>query len=129
MSFSISKEIAEALGFRLELRYAFLRAIELAGYRKNPGSMKTPWIEMKAILSHICESHKLGKPVPDSFSAKLQSKLTSTMPPRPIVMVSFEDASAHLKRLFDDGLEVINVLNYSDTQSLMVCQLDRPIQR
>jgi hypothetical protein len=111
------------LDFRLELRYAFLRAIELSELRSHPESLKTPWIQMKAILEPINESHSLSTPVPEAFSVKLQRRLASTMPPRPIVQLNFEDAYLHLKRLFVDGIEVTDVLKYSDSQSLLVCTL------
>lgn len=111
--------IAQALDFRLELRYAFLRAIELSELRSHPESLKTPWIQMKAILEPINESHPLSTPVPEAFSVKLQRRLASTMPPRPIVQLNFEDAYLHLKRLFVDGIEVTDVLKYSDSQSLL----------
>lgn len=113
-------ELAQALDFRLELRYAFLRAIELSELRSNPESLKTPWIQMKAILDPIYKSQSLGIPVPESFSAKLQRRLASTMPPRPIVHLSFEDAISNFKRLSADGTEVTDVLKYSDSQSLLV---------
>lgn len=118
--------IAQALEFRLELRYAFLRAIELSELRSHPESLKTPWIQMKAILEPINASHSLSTPVPEAFSVKLQRRLASTMPPRPIVQLSFEDAYTHLKRLFLDGIEVTDVLKYNDSQSLLVCISDVP---
>lgn len=75
---------------------------------------------MKSILEPINKSHHLGTPVAECFSAKLQRRLASTMPPRPIVQLSFEDTYSHLKRLFVDGIEVTDVLKYSDSQSLLV---------
>lgn len=110
-----------ALDFRLELRYAFLRAIELSDLRSQPDSLKLPWIQMKAILDPIAKSHSLGTPRPEFFSAKLQRRLASTMPPRPVVELSFEDAIDHFRRLVVDGVEVGDVLRYTDSQSLLVC--------
>lgn len=116
----MTEEIATALDLRLELRYAFLRAIELSELRSNPASLKTPWIEMKSILEPIKKSHSLAIPVPEAFSTKLQRRLASTMPPRPIVQLSFDDAYSHLHRLFVDGEEVTDILTYYDSQSLLV---------
>lgn len=42
------------------------------------------------------------------------------MPPRPIVQLGFDDAFGHLTRLFADGSEVIGVLDYVDSQCLLV---------
>jgi hypothetical protein len=61
-----------------------------------------------SILSHIPEitaTHHLGKPVPDSFSTKIQRKLASTVPPRPIVDLAFSSAIEKLQQLCTDCSE------------------------
>ncbi|KAB5583684.1 Mak10 subunit, NatC N-terminal acetyltransferase-domain-containing protein [Coniochaeta sp. 2T2.1] len=116
----IPQDIAEALGYRLELREEFLRAIELAAETgQQPATLQAPWEHMEMLWEAINKSHALGKSVPESFSTKIQRKLTSTMPPRPIVHLSFEDANSHFKRLIVDGRELIKVLDFKDTQSLL----------
>lgn len=117
---TVRDEVAQALDFRLELRLAFLRAIELTELRSNPRSLKTPWIQMDAILEPINKSHSLGIAVPEAFSAKIQRRLASTMPPRAIVQLSFDEMYSNFKRLIADGQEVTDVLDYSDSQSLLV---------
>ena len=115
-----SPEMALALDARLELRYAFLRAIELSELRSNPEPLKTPWLQMKAVLKNIKKTHGLGVPVPACFSSKLQRQLASGMPPRPIVQMSFDEAGTRWERLFEDGMEVHDVLKYTDPQTLLV---------
>ncbi|KAK4187605.1 putative mak10 subunit [Podospora australis] len=115
----IPPEVVQALDFRLELRFAFLRAIELSELRSNPDSLNLPWIQMKAVWEAIYKSHSLGTPVPEAFSTKIQRRLASTMPPRPIVQLSFEETHQHFQRLFKDGIKVLDVLKYSDSQSLL----------
>ncbi|KAK5660650.1 hypothetical protein OQA88_12014 [Cercophora sp. LCS_1] len=115
----ISDAMADALCFRLELRTAFLRAIELSELRSNPESLSLPWSQMKAIWEPINQSRHLGTPVPEAFSTKIQRRLASTMPPRPIVQPSFEETYEHFRKLFVDGTEVLKVLNYTDSQSLL----------
>lgn len=117
---TVTEEVAEALLSRLELRLAFLTAIQLSEERTNSESLKAPWLKMQELLETINKTHSLGTPVPEAFSSKIQRKLASTMPPRPIVHLSFEDTYGHMKRLFGDGKEVTDVLNYSDSQSLLV---------
>lgn len=117
---TISDAVADALCFRLELRSAFLRAIELSELRSNPDSLSLPWSQMKAIWEPINGSRHLGTPVPEAFSTKIQRRLASTMPPRPIVQPSFEETYEHFRKLFVDGTEVLKVLNYTDSQSLLV---------
>ncbi|KAI1780273.1 Mak10-domain-containing protein [Hypoxylon cercidicola] len=116
----VAKDVSAALDLRLELRIAFLRAIDLATLRKaNPDSLKMPWIQMSGLIEHINKQHSLGKPVPEAFSTKLQRGLASTMPPRPMVQPSFEESYGHFKRLFQDGVDIMDVLKYAEPQSLL----------
>lgn len=117
---TVSEEVATALFARLKLRESFLTAIHFTEQRTNSDSLKTPWIKMEELLQTIKETHPLQTPVPEAFSTKIQRKLASTMPPRPIVQLSFEDTYGHLKRLFGDGREVNDVLNYTNSQTLLV---------
>jgi hypothetical protein len=63
---------------------------------------------------------ELSKPIPESFSTKLQRKLGSTVPPRPVVDVAFDAAYKHLEQLCRDGQILTEVLDYHDSHSLMV---------
>ncbi|KAI2615163.1 Mak10-domain-containing protein [Hypoxylon sp. NC1633] len=120
LSNDVPKDISAALDLRLELRIAFLRAIDLSELRKaNPDSLKTPWIQMSGLLEDIKKQHFLGKPVAEAFSTKLQRQLASTMPPRPIVQPSFDECYNHFKQLIQDGIDIMDVLKYSDPQSLL----------
>lgn len=78
------------------------------------------WTELQSSLPQIISSTNLGKPVPDSFSVKVQRKLASTVPPRPIVIVSQERAFAHLERLCRDAAAAVDVFEYYDSHSLFV---------
>lgn len=120
LSTGVSDDLREALDQRLQLRLYFLDATECPKYVKEPEVARKPWLEGLKVLPAIKSSHALGKPVDEAFSAKLQRKLASTMPPRPIVQLKFEDAYGHLSRLFTDGVELIDVLNYTDSQCLQV---------
>lgn len=123
----LTMDIIEALDYRLELRYAILRAIELTGLRSNPDSIKMPWVELKAVLEQVNSSHYLGQPVPDAFSPKLQRRLASTMPPRPIVELEFLQAYDMWTAFVADGLEIMQVLNYHDSQTLLVSHPISPV--
>lgn len=117
---SIGAELADALRTRLELRNIFLSAVECPQLIKQPELARQPWTGGISLLPRIKSSHNLGKPVEEAFSAKLQRKLASTIPPRPIVHLSFDEAFGHLERLFRDGEELINVLNFTNPQCLQV---------
>ncbi|KAK4167314.1 putative MAK10 subunit [Cladorrhinum sp. PSN259] len=115
----ITDEVANALGFRLELRTAFLRAIQLTELRNDPDSLSLPWSQMQAVWEAIQKSGHLGTPVPEAFSTKIQRRLASTMPPRPIVELSPDETHKHFKKLIEDGISVLDVLKYEDPQSLL----------
>lgn len=53
-------------------------------------------------IDEIRDTNQLGKPVPGSFSTKIQRRLASTVPPRPIVDVDFKEALQNLKQLCVD---------------------------
>ncbi|PSS22902.1 hypothetical protein M430DRAFT_33575 [Amorphotheca resinae ATCC 22711] len=110
-------EVKSALSCRLRFRAKFLRTVEMAPSRTTPG-LKAVWNELLDFLPELKLSSKLGKPVPKSFSVKVQRKLASTVPPRPIAQVSQEAAFDHLERLCRDASVVVEVLEYHDSHSL-----------
>ncbi|KAL4924488.1 N-alpha-acetyltransferase 35, NatC auxiliary subunit [Aspergillus undulatus] len=73
-----------------------------------------------AILPTLKESTNVGRPLPEAFSWKIQRKLASTVPPRPMVRISLEDALAHLQRLFQDGIHLNQILDYRGPSNLKV---------
>lgn len=71
-------------------------------------------------LATLTESVSLGKEVPEAFSMKIQRKLASTVPPRPIVNVSSKDALAHMKRLCQDAIDMQQILDYRGPSNFKV---------
>lgn len=116
----VSHDILQGLSARLKLRRIFLEAAESPENKGDFAKAQAPWIEAADILPVIENTHALAKDVDEAFSAKLQRKLASTMPPRPIVQIDFKEAFGHLSRMFEDGGEVVNVLKYTDSQCLLV---------
>jgi hypothetical protein len=114
--------VKKALSCRLIFRAQFLRIVEMADSRTS-SNIKELWIGLLATLPDLKASTQLGKAVPSSFSVKIQRKLASTVPPRPIVLVSQEAAFDHLERLCRDASVVVEVLKYYDSHSLMVCEV------
>ncbi|KAI0539173.1 Mak10 subunit, NatC N-terminal acetyltransferase-domain-containing protein [Xylaria digitata] len=115
-----SQEICAALESRIELRIAFLDAIDLSTIRNDTSELpKLPWKRMRHLIDAIEKQHALGKPVPEAFSTKLQRRLASTMPPRPMVSLSFDECITHFKHFFQNGNEVLDVLQYTDPHSLL----------
>lgn len=62
--------------------------------------------------------------MPDAFSLKIQRKLASTVPPRPMVNITSDDALAHLKRLCQDAIDMQQMLDYTGPSNFKVCTLE-----
>jgi hypothetical protein len=116
----ISPNLKNALLDRLALRAKFLQTVELADSRTTASELKSLWTGMASFCPKLKSSISLGKACPTAFSVKLQRKLASTVPPRPIVEVSQDTAYAHLERLYRDGLDMVDVFQYHDSHSLLV---------
>lgn len=87
---------------------------------RNQNLVTSLWDNVPKHIASIKESQNLGKPVPSAFSVKIQRKLASTVPPRPIVNVAFEAAYNHLESLCRDVKTVAQVMNYHGPHSLKV---------
>ena len=121
-------DLKKALMCRLRFRAQFLKIAEMADAR-TPTNIKDLWTDLLAALPDIISSTHLGRAVPSSFSTKIQRKLASTVPPRPIVEVSQEAAFDHLERLCRDASVVVEVLKYYDSHSLMVSEIFEMLSR
>lgn len=103
-STEIEPSVRDALITRLEMRRdlitTFLPNESISYTTKN-------WTRLADQVEDVMKSHGLGKPVPDAFSAKIQRRLASTAPPRPIADVKFEEACRQLKTLYTDLEEVL----------------------
>ena len=125
---SMDPRIKEALVQRLKCRNSLLNTVGVAGDRSSSEPLLSAWSATLKLLPGIKSERELAKPVPDSFSVKLQRKLASTVPPRPVVTIAFDDAYQHLERLCRDGLVVSEVLDFHDTNSLMVSCPNQPAE-
>ena len=125
-SSEVPLEARNALCSRLLFRAAYLNTVAMADSRTSP-ELKSLWLRLLVKVPDLKSSAKLGKPVPSSFSVKIQRKLASTVPPRPIVQVSQDAAFDHLEKLCLDASVAVEVLEYHDSHSLMVCNLPQII--
>ena len=108
-----------AIEARLEFRISLLLALSNAQGTSEDRS-DTYWQKCTALLPRIRDSWKLGKPVFEAFSIKIQRKLASTVPPRPIVNMNFKDSMAHLEKLCKDGKDINQVLDDRSSLNIMV---------
>lgn len=118
---TIDQKLRDAIRCRLLFRHEFLSALdedlEVLDTRSTDN-----FVSCLSTLSGITETVALGTPVPEAFSLKIQRKLASTVPPRPIVQISPEDALAHLKRLCQDAIDMQQMLDYKGPSNFKVQQ-------
>ena len=118
---SLSNSLKTALINRLELRSAFLSAVqfdEIIG-----GQRVASWERSLTLLPVLSETVHLGVQVEASFSVKVQRRLASTVPPRPIVNIHFNEAFDRLVRLCQDGKDSYRILHYHGATHLIVSTL------
>ena len=118
-----------ALERRLQFRIMFLNTVEMANSRGSWVVNRSFWGELHKFLPELRSSSKHGKSVANAFSVKIQRRLASTVPPRPIVQVGQEAAYDHFGRLCRDAAVAAEVLEYYDSHSLMVCYIHQYLPR
>lgn len=109
----------DALLSRLELRKILLSAVQIDGSLDHQRARL--WEGCIKLLPILSQTNKFGVPSEDSFSIKIQRKLASSVPPRPIVMISFDEALAGLSGICQNGRDAYRVLNSQSGSHLMVC--------
>ncbi|KAK2807005.1 hypothetical protein FQN50_005579 [Emmonsiellopsis sp. PD_5] len=109
--------VREALVHRLAFRRELLSGLDMDTMPVKKRST-APFDASLSELSLVEKSMSLGKPVPEAFSLKIQRRLASTVPPRPMVNISREDAIAHLNRFCRDAADVQDLLVYRGPQNL-----------
>lgn len=80
----------------------------------------TLWGSCLKLLPTLLSTNNLGVAVSASFSAKIQRRLASSVPPRPIVEIGFDDSYVYLNQLCQNGKEVYRVLDQPDGCNWMV---------
>lgn len=73
---------------------------------------------MEKRIKEIQASHALSKLAPQTFSAKVQRRLASTAPPRPIIDIGFDEAFKYLAKMFDDVQRALRATHLSPVQGL-----------
>ena len=115
---SLDKEFRTALESRLIFRQEFLHSLQAdRGGRQIEHHIALACLPL---LSRILETAFQGRPASNAFSPRVQRSLASSMPPRPIVTISFEEALAFLKRLCHDINDTYQLRDIEDTQDRLV---------
>lgn len=87
---------------RLEFRKDFLRALDLDLPLSH---ISHSWPPIHKGIQTLKATHQLGRAVPGAFSTKIQRRLASNVPPRPIVDLEFASALTNLQQLTADCTE------------------------
>ena len=116
---TIKDEFRRALRARLDLRKAFLSATNL---EKGVGTAERPdsWSLCSQMLRTIDLTTTPGVSVVSAFSPKIQRRLASTVPPRPIVNISFDDAHTFFIRTCVCAREAFGILSCSGASHTIV---------
>ncbi|EMD87612.1 hypothetical protein COCC4DRAFT_71022 [Bipolaris maydis ATCC 48331] len=92
----INDTLRKAILSRLELRTDLLQAFDMD---LTVEGMPYSWPPVLEIIDTLKTTHQLGQTVPGAFSPKMQRRLASTVPPRPIVELDFKDALEKLQNM------------------------------
>lgn len=115
----MDEKLRDAIRSRLVFRREFLLALD-RDLDVLESRSTVNFVSCLSQLELLTDSVALGKSVPEAFSLKIQRKLASTVPPRPIVHISHEDALAHLKRLCQDAIDMQHMLDYHGPSNFKV---------
>jgi hypothetical protein len=98
-SLEMNDALRAAIIARLDFRKDFLRALDLELPLDHISYCWPPVIQG---IQTLKSTHQLGQVVPGAFSTKMQRRLASTVPPRPIVELEFKDALEKLLQITTD---------------------------
>lgn len=118
-TYIIKDELRSALRARLDLRKAFLSATNLEVGIGN-AERRDSWSVCSRLLRTISPATTPGVSVVSAFSPKIQRRLASTVPPRPIVNISFDDAHSFFVRTCVCTREAFGILNCSGASNIIV---------
>ena len=112
------KIIKDAIIGRLSLRKQLLSAVNIKEIVDPHRGLL--WRKCLDLLPILKSTTQFGEPVDQSFSIKIQRRLASSVPPRPIVKISFDDSYAYLTKLCQYGEEAYRIFNYRGGPHLLV---------
>ncbi|KAL8728353.1 MAG: hypothetical protein Q9181_005374 [Wetmoreana brouardii] len=115
---SIDEAVRSALTIRLRLRARLLIAVE-CDLNPDRDVQIQFWKHCAELLPDLLETRRIAKPVQEAFSIKIQRRLASSVPPRPMVEVDFKDAHVFLGHLCRDAADVYHILECSGNSNIL----------
>jgi len=104
---SMHEKLIPALLSRLRFRRDLVTAMDVDTSLER---VQRNWANVDDDLQTTQETFPLGKPVEEAFSMKIQRRLTSTVPPRPIIALRFDEAFNLMAKLCSDCKEAVRML-------------------
>ncbi|KAH8704029.1 putative amino-acid N-acetyltransferase subunit Mak10 [Talaromyces proteolyticus] len=115
----IEQNTKSALVNRLRFRYHFLEALDEERDIINTRD-KGPFTACLSLVGSIESSATIGKPIEEAFTLKIQRKLASTVPPRPMVTIGVDATIEYLKHFCQNAIDMFELLDYSGSDDLRV---------
>ena len=107
----MTESLVDALLSRLKFRKALMNAVVMNVDIDELAQVRS-WALCLELLPTLSKTKDVGVAVESSFSAKIQRRLASSVPPRPVVDISFGDASTFLSSLCQYGMEAYRILDF-----------------
>ena len=124
-SLNLHEHLQSAIRHRLDFRIAFLSAISSS--QKHELNAQH-WQRCLEILTSLSLGTKISGDLHPSFSAKIQRRLASSVPPRPIIAISHQSAHDFIERLCEDAMELERATQCTRAGSILVSDLPRWMQ-
>lgn len=110
-------DLNAAIKSRLLFRLDILEMLDLQTAGHSPTSSE--YENLSTTLQQLEASHDAGKEFSDAFSTKIQRRLASTVPPRPMVTVSMSEAWNFWRLMIANCQHVFTVIEARHSQDLL----------
>lgn len=111
--------LREALLTRLDIRYSFLQLFQRCATGERSKSKHLD--DLSRLIEQIETTTTIGRPVAsEAFTLKIQRRLASSVPPRPMVVIERDKAFPYLRQLIVDTITAFQVLDVSFSGDLLV---------
>ncbi|KAL8718478.1 MAG: hypothetical protein Q9225_004392 [Loekoesia sp. 1 TL-2023] len=115
---SMDEDVNKAIVTRLTLRQRLLDAMEFDLSSDKEAQIRC-WKHCSELLPQLFETHRVEMSVHEAFSIKIQHALASSVPPRPMVDISFIDAYEFLGHMCRDASEVYHILGCQASSNIL----------
>lgn len=114
---NLPESIKVALRVRLQFRYSLLQIL-LQNISVQIPKQDEPEMTMNN-LNTMETSILIGKSLPEAFSLKIQRRLASSVPPRPMIVAASDTSIQFFKQFFRDSFNAYELLRVSSSGDLL----------